>query len=115
MKDYSEIETKYFIVLRPGNVKLRGVRHRPDLAPSKDLFLWAQEHKTEVDWFDTYRARFCEDMRTRPGLRIAVNKLEEELKTKDILLICFCADASKCHRSLIAKELEQRGCSVVVN
>lgn len=35
--DFSDIAVKYFIVLRPGKVSVRGLKHRPDLAPSKEL------------------------------------------------------------------------------
>ena len=109
MKNYSEIQTKYFIALRPGKVKVAGMRHRPDLAPSKELFLWTQAHKLEPDWFHTYEEWFKRDMQERPSLREAIARLELEVRQKDILLVCFCPDPSKCHRRLIAEELRKQG------
>ena len=105
-------DVKYFIVLRPGKVKVKGLRHKPDLAPSQELFTWAQAHKHEPDWFQHYATWFKKDMVERPGLRNALARLEETAKEKDILLVCFCANPEECHRGLIADELERRGVNV---
>ena len=110
-----EADEKYFIVLRPGKIRVSGLRHHPELAPSKELFLWTQNHKNESNWFDTYAEWFKKDMQMRPGLRDAINKLEHDVKNKDILLVCFCADVNRCHRGLIADELIKRGVNVLRN
>ena len=112
MRDFQSIAVKYFIVLRPGKVSVHGLRHRPDLAPSSELFFWTQNHKHEPDWFQTYEAWFKKDLKERPGLRLAVDKLEKELNDHDVLLVCFCPDPAKCHRRLIAEELQNRGIKV---
>lgn len=105
-------DIKLFIVLRPGKVHVKGLRHKPDLAPSAELFSWAQQHKHEPNWFQDYADRFCHDMRHRPGLRDAVNNLEAIAAEHTVLLVCFCPDPQVCHRSLIAAELKRRGVSV---
>lgn len=110
--DLYSADVKYFIVLRPGKVRVNDLRHKPDLAPSKELFLWAQNHKHEANWFQHYAAWFKRDMEERPGLREALNRLEEMAKGKDILLVCFCANPEECHRGLIADELVKRGVNV---
>lgn len=115
MKNYAQIQTKYFIVLRPGKVKVAGMRHRPDLAPSKELFLWAQAHNLEPDWFSEYETWFKRDMQERPGLREAIVRLELEARQKDILLVCFCPEPEKCHRRLIAEELQKRGVTTEIH
>ena len=107
-----EAGLKLFIVLRPGTVSIKGLHHKPDLAPSKELFLWAQEHKHEPGWFQTYAQWFRRDMEQRPGLRAALNQIETLAATQDVLLVCFCADPYQCHRSLIAQELQRRGVTV---
>lgn len=106
---------KFFIVLRPGKVHVKGLRHKPDLAPSAELFQWAQTHKHESDWFSTYAQQFRHDMKHRPGLRDAVDQLETLAAEHTILLVCFCPDPCTCHRSLIAAELECRGIHVEIH
>lgn len=108
-----EADTKYFIVLRPGKVHIDGLRHHPELAPSADLFNWAQQHKLEPGWFNTYTAWFQRDIRERVGLRDAIAKLETDAREKRILLVCFCPDVNQCHRGLIADELYRRGVQVL--
>ena len=114
MKDFENIHTKLFIVLKPGAVKAKGLKHRPALAPSKELFDWAQAHKHEENWFLEYEKWFKKDIKERPGLRDAICHLEEQVKKEDILLVCFCPSAEKCHRRLIAEELASRGIPVQI-
>ena len=111
MENY-EADMKYFIVQRPGKVKVAGMRHRPDLAPSQELFFWAQANKHKDDWFTEYKERFCYDMKNRAGLKAAIDSLENLSKASTIMLVCFCADVNMCHRGLIADELLRRGASV---
>ncbi|MBQ3009778.1 MAG: DUF488 domain-containing protein [Methanocorpusculum sp.] len=107
-----DADYKFFVVLRPGKVHVQGLRHKPDLAPSAELFQWAQEHKHESNWFDAYSKQFCYDMQHRPGLRDAVKQLEALAAEHSVLLVCFCPDPLTCHRSLIATELQRRGVEV---
>ena len=115
LDEYKDIRKKYFIVLRPGKVKVRGLRHKPDLAPSFELLDWALEHKTDDDWYERYSAWFRRDMTARAGLRDAISRLDDELAEHDVLLVCFCPDPNKCHRMLIAKEMENRGHTVYID
>lgn len=105
-------DISYFIVLYPGKTKLKGFLHVPELAPSADLLGWALAHKNTENWFDVYTQRFNDEMKTRPGLRDAVNRLEKITRTKNVLVSCFCDDVNLCHRGLIADELSIRGVEV---
>jgi uncharacterized protein (DUF488 family) len=104
-----EADIKYFIVLRPGKVKMKGFKHRPDLAPSAKLLDWAHEHMNEPGWFEEYTCWFNQDIKQRQGLAEAISEIEQKAKTQTILLACFCADVNVCHRGLIADELSRRG------
>ena len=108
-KYQDKADTKYFIVLHPGKVKLKGFVHMPELAPSQDLWAWTMMHKNEEGWFSIYTKKFCNDMKNRPGLRDAIDRLEKKARDNDVLVVCFCPDVNVCHRGLIADELARRG------
>jgi uncharacterized protein YeaO (DUF488 family) len=110
---YYDADLRYFIVRSPGRINVDGLIHRPDLSPSRDLFFWAKQHKTDVDWFGEYAWRFCTEMQERPDLVFALNEIQEMAVTRTILLVCFCGDPNTCHRGLIADELAARGVEVV--
>jgi uncharacterized protein YeaO (DUF488 family) len=110
--DNFEADLKYFIVLRPGKVKVSGMKHRPDLAPSSELFGWTQAHKHEENWFEEYERRFCHDIHYRKGLSDAIAEIGQKAKTQTVMLVCFCPDVNRCHRGLIADELINRGVEV---
>lgn len=114
MKNY-DADYKYFIVINPKSVKVKGLRHRPDLAPTRELYSWVQEHKHEDNWFEHYKEVFLEDMKTRAGLINALNDIENKAKTRDVLLVCFCSDVNLCHRGIIADEMIRRGIKVERN
>jgi len=111
MKHY-DADIKYFIVQSPGKVKVYGMKHRPDLAPSQELFSWTLENKSNVNWFEEYKNRFCYDIIYRAGLRDAISEVESKSQSSVIMLVCFCADVNQCHRGLIADELTKRGVHV---
>ena len=108
-----EADYKYFIVINPKNVKLKGISHRPELAPTRELYHWAMENKNDPNWFEHYKAQFINDMKTRPGMINALNDIEKKAKYYKVLLICFCSDVNECHRGLIADEMESRGIEVI--
>lgn len=108
-----EADYKYFIVINPKNVKLKGISHRPELAPTRELYHWAMENKNNSNWFEHYKEQFINDMKTRPGMINALNDIEKKAKYYKVLLICFCSDVNECHRGLIADEMESRGIEVI--
>ena len=110
-----KIDYKYFIVINPKKVKIKGLSHMPELAPTRELYSWAMEHKNEANWFDHYKKVFINDMKTRAGMINALNDIEQKAKTSDVLLVCFCNDVNLCHRGLIADELKSRGVEVIKN
>lgn len=107
-KNY-DADYKYFIVINPKGVKLKGISHRPELAPTRELYSWAMQHKNEPNWFEHYKEVFENDLKTRAGMINALNDIESKARTSDVLLICFCSDVNQCHRGIIADELEKRG------
>lgn len=110
-KNY-DAEYKYFIVINPKNVKLKGVSHRPELAPTRELYAWAMENKSNENWFSHYKEQFIHDMHSRAGMIMALNDIEKKAKESNVLLICFCPDVNFCHRGLIADEMIARGVKV---
>ena len=58
-----------------------------------------QRFKLDGDW-QTYERRFREYLRTQGT---AVREVAEMAKRKATCLLCFEADYSKCHRSLVAR------------
>lgn len=113
-KNY-EAKYKYFIVINPKNVKLKGFVHRPELAPTRELYSYAMANKNNPDWFEHYKKQFIHDMHTRAGVINALNDIEKKAKEDDVLLVCFCSDVNLCHRGLIADEMESRGVKVLRN
>ncbi len=83
----------------------------PDLSPSKDLFFWFRREKANGTWdqqkFDTvFAPRFLSEM-LQPGPLATLQRLEQESRAKPIAILCTCHEESLCHRSLIAKIVEQ--------
>lgn len=101
------------------NLKSHGVIHVPQLSPSLGLYgdymnrwkhgIFTNEEKELMElsnhsWFDIYTERFNEEMITRIDMINSLNRTEELLNEgKNVLYICYCADYSTCHRSLLAE------------
>lgn len=111
---------------------LTGFLHVPQLAPSPCLFKqtfsdWRRLRFTTTEreflksgktgtWFDLYEKAFQEEMLSRTELTIALKQLTRLLdEEKSILAMCYCEEASECHRSILAKYLKAQGYQVSLN
>lgn len=76
------------------------------LAPSQELLL---RYKKDNNW-DEYVVNFYEEMNYREDMVYALNSLRVALKSsRDVCLICYEKDYTKCHRSLIGQYFEEEG------
>lgn len=104
----------------------KGFIHVPQLSPSTKLrdiaiYRWKKLkfNKKELDimkngktgtWFDIYEIQFETEMDSRADFMKAYNRLKYHLDNGvNILAVCYCDDAYKCHRSLIHNKLISEG------
>ena len=79
----------------------------PELAPSPTIIKLAQAARTDRDWAafaKRYRAEMAAPDRTR--LLDLLAALSHEA---DFSVGCYCADESRCHRSVLGGLLEEHG------
>lgn len=82
----------------------------PELAPSVSTVKLGQSAKTGTDW-----ARFARKYRAEmksPSTRRALDLLAALSHQTNFSVGCYCADASRCHRSLLRELLLERGADV---
>jgi uncharacterized protein YeaO (DUF488 family) len=83
----------------------------PELAPSAPTVSWAlAEPWTPARW-RRYERIYLKEMAT-PAARHLIALLAALSKTTNLAVGCYCADASHCHRSLLARLLEDAGATM---
>jgi uncharacterized protein YeaO (DUF488 family) len=83
----------------------------PDLAPSAPLVSWAlSEPYTEKRWAK-YAKSYRQEMK-RPEARRLIALLAALSSQSDFSIGCYCADESRCHRSLLRDLLVEAGATV---
>jgi uncharacterized protein YeaO (DUF488 family) len=83
----------------------------PELAPSAPTVSWAlAEPGTPARW-RRYERIYLKEMAT-PAARHLIALLAALSKTTNLAVGCYCADASHCHRSLLARLLEDAGATM---
>lgn len=83
----------------------------PTLAPSSETVKLAQGAKTEREWnrfVRKYRAEMA-----APQNRSTLDLLAALSHQTDFSVGCYCADESRCHRSVLRALLLERGAKVV--
>lgn len=86
-----------------------GSKHVPELAPPRDVFNAYVSGECSLDkLFNSYRFRLENDEDTLKK----IDELIELSKTKWIQLVCYCKEHNKCHRSILAEYLMNRGVEV---
>lgn len=117
----TEIYDEVGAIVRSLKSRSAGIWQVTDLAPSSDLFREYQKLAREGNWnADTfsriYVPRFLQELRQSQGAYKKFQYLcEQDWKGKHIKLVCFCADETLCHRSIIAGMLQGAGCNVVTD
>lgn len=79
----------------------------PDLAPSAELVKLAQAAETVRDWQDfsrKYRRELAE-----PAKRRLLDLLAALSRQTDFSIGCYCADAARCHRTVLKEVLAECG------
>ena len=82
----------------------------PNLAPSAELVKAGQGAGSEAEW-----RRFARGYRSemaRPEASRELDLLAALSHTADFSVGCYCAEESRCHRSLLRELLAERGASV---
>lgn len=110
----------------------KGFIHVPQLSPSTQLrdnaiYKWKKLkfNKEELyimkngktgTWFDIYEIQFQKEMDSRSDFIKAYNRLKHHLDNGvNILAVCYCDDAYKCHRSLIHNRLILEGYNSILS
>ena len=84
----------------------------PELAPTAQTVSWAlSERRTPVRW-RRYERIYLKEMAT-PAARHLIELLAALSKSTNLSVGCYCEDASHCHRSLLAKLLDDAGATMV--
>ena len=82
----------------------------PVLSPSAALVHAAQEATTDRAWA-AFRRRYRSEMRA-PEPRQALALLAALSRTTNLSVGCYCADESRCHRSVLRDILAEAGADV---
>jgi uncharacterized protein YeaO (DUF488 family) len=80
----------------------------PDLAPSEELLKQAKASEGMEAGWASFTRKFLQELRSPEKSRL-LDLLAGLSKQTNFSLGCYCADESRCHRSLLRKELERRG------
>lgn len=84
----------------------------PELAPTADLVSWAlSEPFTPARW-RRYEKAYRSQMGKPPAKRL-ISLLAALSHRTNLSVGCYCADESKCHRSLLRELLETAGAVIV--
>jgi uncharacterized protein YeaO (DUF488 family) len=79
----------------------------PNLSPSAELVHKALEAADEREW-DAFRRKFRQEMSV-PDRSRELDVLAALSHHTNLSLGCYCQDARRCHRSLLAELLAERG------
>jgi len=80
----------------------------PELAPSAPLVAWARAAPGADRRWSTFARRYRREM-SRPAARQLIALLAALSEHTDFSVGCYCADESRCHRSLLRALLAERG------
>jgi uncharacterized protein YeaO (DUF488 family) len=83
----------------------------PELAPSAPLVSWALSIPWTPPRWRTYVRRYLTEMK-RPAAQHLIATLAALSRQTNFSVGCYCADATHCHRSLLAELLAQNGANV---
>ena len=79
----------------------------PTLAPSPETVKLALDATSEKEW-DRFRKRYRAEMK-EPDAAHALDLLASLSHTTDFSVGCYCADESRCHRSVLRELLAEHG------
>ena len=79
----------------------------PDLAPSDELLKFGRAADDEKSW-RTFTRRYRAEM-GKPDKKHLLELLAVLSRQTDFAVGCYCADESRCHRSILRELLAERG------
>lgn len=82
----------------------------PDLAPSEALLKQAQQASDDRAW-RKFEQRYRAEMK-RPEAQRLLALLAALSRQTSFSVGCYCADETRCHRSILHQLLEQHGASI---
>jgi uncharacterized protein YeaO (DUF488 family) len=82
----------------------------PNLAPSAEAVKAARGAATDREW-TAFARRYRAEMAT-PGNRRTLDLLAALSHGTDFAVGCYCADETRCHRSLLRELLAERGAKI---
>ena len=83
----------------------------PELAPSADLVSWALSEAFTPKRWARYERAYRGQM-NKPAARRLLSMLAALSKQTDFSVGCYCADETKCHRSILKELLAEAGASI---
>jgi uncharacterized protein YeaO (DUF488 family) len=83
----------------------------PDVAPSEALLKRAQASLDDAQGWKSFVSRYRSEMK-RPEARRLLDLLAALSHTTDLSVGCYCADESRCHRSVLRELLVERGAKI---
>lgn len=83
----------------------------PDLAPTAPLVSWALSQPFSDQRWKSYARRYRAEMR-KPAARRLISLLATLSAATDFSVGCYCADESRCHRSLLRELLVEAGATL---
>ena len=83
----------------------------PELAPSQELVTKALGAQTDAEWSAFVRA-YRKEMST-PAARHLLDLVAELSHRTALAVGCYCADETRCHRSVLRELLAERGADVL--
>lgn len=90
-------------------IQTANVTHKVALAPSSGLLGWYFEHKDYEDWWEEYVRRWEAEKKNDKAYWEAIDQIVRVLQAGgDVAIACFCRYGDRCHRSLVAKDIERR-------
>ena len=84
----------------------------PDVAPSESLLTQAQEAGDDERRWKAFVSRYRSEMK-RPEARRLLDLLAALSHMTDLSVGCYCADETRCHRSVLRQLLAERGANLV--
>lgn len=84
----------------------------PELAPTAPLVSWALSQPFTDQRWNSYARRYRAEMR-KPAARRLITLLATLSAGTDFSVGCYCAEESRCHRSLLRELLVEAGATVV--
>jgi uncharacterized protein YeaO (DUF488 family) len=82
----------------------------PDLAPSEELLKQALGARDERAW-KAFVRRYRAEMKQPAAARL-LDLLAAFSRRADFAVGCYCAEESRCHRSILRELLEERGAAL---